>query len=119
MKTLTLLLGLITPTLTILSGEALSGRPRVSFDEGYLSAQGQLWIRYHSREKKSFQGVLSTSAKQAAIHGFRLGNQWWIQGGKNTWRGILKPGTGCEGKMNLWSQTEPRQELVLKSTFCF
>lgn len=117
-KTLALFLGLMAPTLLLLSGQALSGHPRVFFDEAYLGPQGQLWIRYHSREKKSFQGVLSTSVKQTAIHGFRVGNRWWIQGEQNTWQGALKPGSGCEGKMNLWSVREPNSKLLLKSNFC-
>lgn len=108
----------MAPTLLLLSSQSSPGVHRVSFDEGYLGKQGQLWIKYDSSQRKSFQGVLATSKKQIAVQGFRQGNQWRIQEGKNIWQGVLELTSGCEGKMNLWQAESPSQQLLLKSNFC-
>jgi hypothetical protein len=108
----------MAPTLLLLSSQSSLGVHRVSFDEGYLAKQGQLWVKYDSSRRNSFQGVLATPKKQSLVRGTRQGNQWWIQEGKNIWQGVLNRTSGCEGQMSLRISQHPSEQLLLKSNFC-
>lgn len=109
----------MAPTLVLLSSQSPLGIRRVYFDEGYLGSHGQLWVKYDSRLRKSFQGVFATPKKQSVVQGSRQGNQWWIRDGENIWQGVLQHTSGCEGKMDLWLSQSPNKQLSLKSNFCF
>lgn len=118
MKTPFWMAGLFLPTLLLFSGRLFSSGA-APFDEGYLSSQGQLWIRYHSYQKKSFEGVWSTSLKQVSVNGLRERNHWSFQVENEKWQGVLLSSESCELVLTLWQSENPEKKINLKSNYCF
>jgi len=117
MKNPFLMAGLFLPTLLLFSGRLFSSGI-AQFDEGYLSTQGQLWIRYPSYQKKYFKGVFSTSLKQVSVSGLRERNHFSFQVENEKWHGVLLGSEGCEGVLRLWQSENPEKKINLKSNYC-
>jgi len=109
--------GLFLPTLLLFS-ERLFSSGVAHFDEGYLSSQGQLWIKYQSRQKKYFEGVWSTPLKQVSVNGLRERNHWSFQVENKKWQGVLLSSEGCELVLTLWQIENPEKKINLKSNYC-
>lgn len=106
----------IVPNLIFVWNSVLN-TSAVTFDQSYILPNQQLWIRFSDSHQQTFQGIWATKAVQKKVYGTRMGNQYSLRVGQDSWNGSLKNEGPCRNRLEI-SNALTQEIVFFPANFC-